>query len=175
MKVGEKIHNTRVKENLTIRELADITNLSIGFISNLERDQTSPTLSNLETVCRALKINLLDLIKEVSDDDKVIVTRKEEREVVYSDVDGIKHEKLNGYHKSDAIVNIMKGKTEFSDANWKHHKDEVGVIIEGELEIKVEGKIIKLSKGDSIYISKHASHSHRNPSKKESISHWFFF
>lgn len=175
MKLGKKINDARNKEDLTIRELADITSLSIGFISNLERDQTSPTLSNLEIICKALKINLLDLIKEVSEDDKIVVTRKKDREVVYSDENGIKHKKINGYHKSDAIVTIMKNKTEFSEANWKHHKDEVGVVIEGELEIKVEDRIIRLGKGDSIYISKHASHSHRNPSNKESICHWFMF
>lgn len=173
MIIGKKINAARLREGLTIRDLAEKTGLSIGFISNLERDQTSPTLSNLEIICPPLKINLLDLIAEATESDRVVVTRREAREEIYRERDDEIHEELNEYHKVDAMVLTMRKASEFGEAKWKHHKDEVGVVIEGELEIRVDDEIINLKKGDSIYISRHVRHSHRNPKDEISVSHWF--
>lgn len=174
MELGSKINKMRLKEGLTIREVAEATELSIGFISNLERDQTNPTLSNLESVCKALKITLLDLIKEASEDEKVVVTRCNEREETYVNKAGINHKELNKFHKTDAICVTMNEKSDFGQGKWKHNKDELGIIIEGELEILVDGTLYNLKKGDSIFLSKNASHSSRNPINKKSISYWYF-
>lgn len=174
MKLGDKINRARLKEGLTIRDVAEATELSIGFISNLERDQTSPTLANLESVCKALKISILDLIKEASEDEKVVVTRTCEREETYVNKNGISHKKLNKFHKTDALSVTMNEKSDFGQAKWKHNKDELGVIIDGELEILVDGTLYNLKKGDSIFLSKNASHSYRNPLHEKSISYWYF-
>ena len=45
MKIGAKVKELRVQKGLTQEELADRTELSKGFISQLERDLTSPSLS----------------------------------------------------------------------------------------------------------------------------------
>jgi transcriptional regulator with XRE-family HTH domain len=42
MEIGKKIKDLRVQMRLTQEELADRTELSKGFISQLERDLTSP-------------------------------------------------------------------------------------------------------------------------------------
>ena len=43
MELGEKIKELRNKQGLTQEELADRAELSKGFISQLERDMTSPS------------------------------------------------------------------------------------------------------------------------------------
>ena len=48
--IGEKIKSLRLRNNLTQKELADRCELSKGFISQLESNQTSPSLSTLEGV-----------------------------------------------------------------------------------------------------------------------------
>lgn len=174
MKLGNKINKARLKEGLTIRDVAEATELSIGFLSNLERDQNSPTLSNLESVCKALKISILDLIKEASEDEKVVITRSCEREEIYFNKNGVSHKKLNKFHRTDALSVTINKKSDFGEAKWKHNKDELGVVIEGELEILVDGILYHLKKDDSIFLSKNASHSYRNPIDAKSISHWYF-
>lgn len=46
MKIGAKVKELRVQKGLTQEELADRTELSKGFISQLERDLTSPSICN---------------------------------------------------------------------------------------------------------------------------------
>ena len=43
--IGEKIRELRIRNGLTQEELADRAELSKGFISQLERDLTSPSIS----------------------------------------------------------------------------------------------------------------------------------
>ena len=52
--IGRKIRSLRQKNGLTQQELGDRCELSKGFISQLESDQTSPSLSTLEDILTAL-------------------------------------------------------------------------------------------------------------------------
>lgn len=42
MKIGEKLKNLRIQKNLTQEELGERTDLTKGYISQLERDLSSP-------------------------------------------------------------------------------------------------------------------------------------
>ena len=61
MNIGGKIKELRVAKNLTQEELADRTELSKGFISQLERDLTSPSIATLMDILQALGTDLKDL------------------------------------------------------------------------------------------------------------------
>lgn len=50
LNIGDKIKSLRLRNNLTQKELADRCELSKGFISQLESNQTSPSLSTLEDI-----------------------------------------------------------------------------------------------------------------------------
>ena len=63
MKIGAKVKELRVQKGLTQEELADRTELSKGFISQLERDLTSPSIATLMDILQALG-SLLDTEKE---------------------------------------------------------------------------------------------------------------
>ncbi len=54
MKIGEKIKNLRLAQELTQEELANRADLTKGFISLLERDLQSPSLDTLELILNAL-------------------------------------------------------------------------------------------------------------------------
>ena len=51
MDIGQKIKELRVAKGLTQEELADRSELSKGFISQLERDLTSPSIATLLIFC----------------------------------------------------------------------------------------------------------------------------
>ncbi len=44
MEIGEKLRNLRIQKNLTQEELGERTDLSKGYISQLERDLSSPSM-----------------------------------------------------------------------------------------------------------------------------------
>lgn len=54
MEIGEKIRSLRLKLGLTQEELAERSDLTKGFISQLERDLTSPSVDSLNDLLNAL-------------------------------------------------------------------------------------------------------------------------
>ena len=64
MEIGQKIKFLRLQNGLTMEELADRCELSKGFISLLERDMTSPSISTLMDILEALGTNIADFFNE---------------------------------------------------------------------------------------------------------------
>ena len=73
MKLGEKIKTIRKNKDYTLKQLSEITGLSIGFLSNIERDLNSPSINNLQQICSALGINLMEIL-----DEEILVTLLQE-------------------------------------------------------------------------------------------------
>ena len=71
MEIGEKIKFLRQQNHLTQEELGDRCELSKGFISMLERDQTSPSIATLKDILEALGTNLADFFDD-DEQEKVV-------------------------------------------------------------------------------------------------------
>ena len=61
--IGTRIKEQRRKLSLTLSDMSAYTGLSNGHLSNIERNQTSPTLANLKRICEALGMSVSDMIK----------------------------------------------------------------------------------------------------------------
>ena len=64
MKIGEKIKRLRILNGLTQEELADRCELTKGFISQVERDLTSPSIATLVDILESLGTNLRDFFND---------------------------------------------------------------------------------------------------------------
>ena len=64
MIIGEKIKRLRLEKFLTKEELAERCELSKGFISQLERDLTSPSIATLVDILEGLGTNLKEFFNE---------------------------------------------------------------------------------------------------------------
>ena len=64
MNIGNKIKELRISKNLTQEELADRAELSKSFISQLERDLTSPSIATLIDILQCLGTDLKDFFAE---------------------------------------------------------------------------------------------------------------
>jgi transcriptional regulator with XRE-family HTH domain len=63
MSLGEKLKAIRKnKLNLTLSEVAEKTNLSVSFLSDIERGRTKPSLATLETLARFYQVNISELV-----------------------------------------------------------------------------------------------------------------
>ncbi|TAM66152.1 MAG: helix-turn-helix domain-containing protein [Microbacteriaceae bacterium] len=56
IRIGPRLRETRMAQGMTISNLADATGLTKGFISRVERDETSPSVSTLVTLCQVLSL-----------------------------------------------------------------------------------------------------------------------
>lgn len=168
--IGVRIKYYRKKNCLTLQELSQRTSLSVAYLSNIERSATSPTIQNVQIICQAMAINVVDLINESISFKPVI--RKNEREPVYSKDYGVNYEywtdsnqKLVG--KVQTLTDEMKGTKSFG-----HNTDEIGIIIKGSLEIDIYGYSFILEEGDSIYVKSFSEHIITKRSKEDCVSYW---
>lgn len=77
MEIGAKIRAIRNRKKITIAQMCEGTGLSKGFISNIENNNTSPSINTLNTIAAYLKVPLTYLLLEKKQ--HMHVVRKEER------------------------------------------------------------------------------------------------
>ena len=71
MQIGHKIKELSIQKNLTQEELADRAELSKGFISQLERDLTSPSIATLVDILQCLGTNLEEFFSNTTSEQVV--------------------------------------------------------------------------------------------------------
>ena len=76
MNIGQRINRLRLKNDLTLDELASRTELTKGFISQLERDLTSPSIATLEDIAGALGLSLAQFFQE-DIDEKIVFSQSD--------------------------------------------------------------------------------------------------
>jgi len=65
MKLNERLKELRTERELTLKELAERSELSVSYLSDIERGRTVPTLNTLETIANALAVTVMDLLSGV--------------------------------------------------------------------------------------------------------------
>lgn len=172
MEIGDRIKSLRKKMDLTQEELADRSELTKGFISQLERDLNSPSVDTLSNVLEALGTNMADFFSE-----------KEEEQIVFDEEDFFvgTNEKLG--HKMEWIVpNSVKNSMEpviFTfEANGESKKyspnegQEFGYVLKGEVKLYYGHQEFRVKKGQTFYLSSDQERYIKNISKNQSKILW---
>ena len=155
MQIGLKLKELRMAKGLTQEELANRAELSKGFISQLERDLTSPSIATLVDILQCLGTNLKDFFWDVSDD-----------QVVFHDSDYFDTELKNKIEWiiPNAQKNMMEpirltlepGGSTYPDI--PHEGEEFGYVLSGSVTIHLGQKIFKAKKGESFYFTPNTQH-----------------
>lgn len=168
--VGARLRHIRKSKGLTLSEVAKKTDMSVGFLSNLERDISSPTLDNLWHVCEALDISLIKLLENSNSDGRLI--RADERDTIFKQNDSAKYETINfGENRMEGLIITLSPNCRY-EKPWKHPYEEIGLVLEGDLVIYFEDEEFLLHKGDAFYIEAKKMHSLSNPSDSPCVSYW---
>lgn len=172
MNIGEKIKSLRVQNSLTQEELADRSELTKGFISQLERDLTSPSIATLVDILEGLGTNLKDFFNE-SIDEKIVFSKEDAFE---TENDELK------YTLKWIIPNAQKNMMEpilieiDPDGRTKedspHEGEEFGYIINGNVFIHIGSQKHRVKKGESFYYKANANHYISNEGKTKAKIIW---
>lgn len=168
MKIGKKIRHLRVKNGLTQEELADRSELSKGFISQLERDLTSPSITTLVDILECLGTSLKEFFNDENDekicfgrDDFFITNNEELKSSIHWIVPNSQKNKME-----PIIVHLDAcGKTLNEDP---HEGEEFGYVFEGCIYLHLGGRKIKIKKGECFYFSPIMDHYIENASNLNS-------
>ena len=157
--IGPKLKAVREKKGLTLKQLAAISGLSIGFISQIEREQVDPSWASLKKITAALNIKLKDLFDEEAK--PFAIVRKGQGYQV--ELHNIRREFLAAIdNASMEMVLTLFPPHSASGAIAGHAGEEFIWVIRGSLTITVDAATHSLHAGDSIYFRSDQPHSWRN-------------
>ena len=170
--LGTKIKQVRKSKLITITQLSKYTGMSVGYLSNVERGLTSPTVSSLRSICEQLGVRLVDLLEDTSDSRSVIRSDEAfsfEREDFAMSISTFD---FGGGMDNFDVITIAPG-CEKTDVEALHPYPEICYVIEGTLALEIEGEKLELSAGDAACVKANHHHVMRNDGNQESKSIWY--
>lgn len=170
--VGQRLRELRRGRKLSLETVAARSDLSIGFLSQIERGLSSPSLRVLATLADVLGIGIAGLFgaKEKADTaGDAIVTREKARAKLNLWRTGISKQLLSPAG-SDGRLNLflvhMEPGGNTGDELYTHDGEEAGLVIEGEMKLTVDAESWTLKRGDSFRFASRRPHRFSNPSRE---------
>ena len=172
MELGEKIRSLRQKQKISIEQLSDMSGLSKGLISQIERDITGPSVASLWKISKALNVTMNYFFDEYDDFNQVV--HKNERKKLMMRKGSRVYELLSpNLKKQIEMLMIEINPNEKIEAELiSHEGEECGVVIKGTLRVISGDKIYNLNEGDSIYLDSTIPHKYINMGDELSVSVW---
>ena len=149
MDIGKKIKELRVAKGLTQEELADRSELSKGFISQLERDLTSPSIATL----------MVSEFFQEEPEDQIVFQNEDYFEKIDSEL-GSKTEWIIPNAQKNMMepirLTLKPGGLTYRDL--PHEGEEFGYVLKGSIKIHIGYKSYTAKKGESFYFTPHSEH-----------------
>lgn len=173
MDIGGKIKELREKKGLTMKRLAELVQCTPSLISQLEKGKADPSISTLKKIAEALNANIVDFFSFRTTEDDV-VTRADKRVVmqmprwdarIQSLIRAIGKKKMQPFY---TVIKPGGG----SHGLYSHNGEEFGLVLQGELELTLEGKAYMVGKNDSFYFSSQVPHDWNNHGKEDVVVVW---
>ena len=158
MDIGKKIKELRVAKGLTQEELADRSELSKGFISQLERNLTSPSITTLMDILQCLGTSIGEFFNEAPDEQIVFGKQdyfvKEDTEYKNEIKSIIPNAQKNTIEP--IYLTLQAGGSTCPDT--PHEGEEFGYVLQGAVSIHLGNKTYKAKKGESFYYTADKTH-----------------
>jgi len=168
--VGQRIRDLRRTRAMSLEAVAARTELSIGFLSQIERGLSSPSLRVLATLADVLGVGIAGLFgtkEDAAAAPDAIVTRERQRAQLNLWRTGISKQLLSPAG-SEGRLNLflvhMEPGGSTGDELYTHDGEEAGLVIEGEMKLTVDAESWTLKRGDSFRFASRRPHRFSNPS-----------
>lgn len=165
--LGERIRSARKSKGFKLGDLAEITELSSSYISQLERGLIEPSLTSLRKISNALNIPVYLLMDDIVKDNPVV--KKDERVKMFFPNSSVSYElmtSVEGGEKNGAKMLAAKfsirPKSSESEVYSIHEAEEILILVKGELEVTMGQESYNLKPGDTIYILSNVPHKIMN-------------
>ena len=170
MDIGKKLKELRLQNDLTLNDLASRSELSKGFLSQVERNLTTPSIATLEDILEALGSNLSDFFHE-----------EEEHQIVFGQQDFFVDEQ-EGFQIEWIVPNAQKNQMEpIILTSAPHQKsrevsafqgEEFGYVLKGSITIVRGKKKYKVKAKETFYMDGSRSHYLYNHGSGEAKVLW---
>jgi transcriptional regulator with XRE-family HTH domain len=149
--LGEKIRQKRLESSLSLKELAEKTGLTPGFLSQVERELAEPSITSLRKIAEALNVPIFYFLMDETEKNPVV--RKNQRQILKFPDSHLIFELLSPdlNRKIEMMMARLEPGATTCDEPLTHYGEEVILVIQGEMKIQVGDEIYFLEEGDSIY------------------------
>lgn len=174
MEIGAQLKVLRKTRGLSLRALSKRSGVTVGALSQIENNNSSPSVGTLRRILAALDSSMGEFFSALEHD------RAENSSVVYRNTDLMRVSANNGLNlftlpsseEARAIQMIHETYEPGADTGpelYTHDGEECGYCIEGTIELTVDGRVEMLSTGDSYYFKSTLPHRFRNVGPKKAI------
>lgn len=168
MQIGKKIKRLRLKKGLTQEELGERTDLSKGFISQLERDINSPSIETLFSILNVLGSKPKDFFDDEHARTKVVFAKEEQ--TVYADEE--KKYKLHwlisesNENEMEPVLITLEKSGQFKQ--FEPSLSETFIyVLKGQVELTLGRQRYVASTGESLYFEASDHHLLKNADDRE--------
>ena len=176
--LGDEIRQLRRVRGITLQELALATGKSVGFLSQVERNLTRPSVTVLQDISEALSVHIgwffPDDGSAPPEEREYIVRAANRRRLTYSELSGTDYLGLHDYLLSANLngqlalgISRYEPGASTGDDSYAHGGEEAGMVLSGSIELTLDGRVHRLQAGDSFSFDSSLEHRYVNPSLSE--------
>jgi XRE family transcriptional regulator, regulator of sulfur utilization len=169
--VGPRVKSLREAMDLSLRDLAGRSGVSAPMLSQVERGDTSPTLAVAQKIAAGLDLTLSQLLR-LDEDRHVVVVRASDRRTRRRR--GHKVQELTpplpGQRSDVSEHTLASGAATGAPDDPPMHEPgsrEMAVVLEGTVELFIDGRRHELAEGDSVTFDADLPHHFENNSSSE--------
>lgn len=167
IEVGRQLRAVRTAFGLSQRELAKRAGVTNGMVSLIEQDRVSPSIGSLQKILSAFPMTMAEFFtRDMEGQDEVVFRAADLPDVGTGDIQYRLVAATRVDRKMSILSETYEPDTDTGDDLLTHPGEEGGVVIEGELEVTVAGKVWVLGPGDAYYFDSRLPHRFRNTGAK---------
>ncbi len=170
-KVGALIRARRRQQHMTLMDLGAAADVSVGYLSQVERDHATPSLGTLAQIARALGVSIDYFVGSPATHNAL--TREGERNRFSLDGSSIIYERLGadfpGNQLSSFLMTVPPG---YRSETVAHEGEEMLFVLEGAITQRLDGEDMVMEAGDSLHFRGNRPHSWSNHTDKPARLLW---
>lgn len=167
--IGSRIKDLRINKKMTLKELSEKTDLSTGFLSQLERGLTSVATDSLLSIAEALEVDLSYFLLGTIKKKENFIKRSYERDIYKLEESSyINYILSNNIEDRDIIPRLIEILPSTKDRvqEYNHEGEEFIYVLEGILTIFLNGVEYIMYPGDTAHFDGGSNHCYTNNSNK---------
>lgn len=163
VELGRQLRISRKQLGLTMQAVADAAGLSVGFISQVERGLTAPSLGSLVSIATVLKTPLSHFLEEPASAQEL--TRQGDRVSYKVGGGSLSYERLSTNFPGSTLRSVIVHEPPGHRAEpISHEGEEMFFVLQGAITVEIEACRSVLKAGDSIHFDSRKVHSTWNHS-----------
>ncbi|MFD0693147.1 helix-turn-helix domain-containing protein [Paenibacillus sp. GCM10027628] len=167
--IHKKVKELRVSNDLTLKDLAEKTGLSVSFLSSVERGATSLAITSLKKIADALDVTMSYFFEE--EVKSSFHVKLEQQKAFRVENSASSFVRLGGQFPKRALepLIVTLAPKQQKEHTFTHPGEEFYYVLHGAVLFEIDGEDYYVRQGETIHFPSHIAHEFENPLNEESV------